>query len=304
MSDGDTMNPLNPNPIYRGRFAPSPSGDLHFGSLVAALGSYLDARAHQGQWLVRIEDIDPPREVSGASQSILNTLELFGLHCDSEVVYQSQRHDFYQHHLNALISNGDCYGCDCTRKMIMNGGGLYQGSCRHKHANTLSQPHSLRFKNQQGVSQFDDRLLGNISVDQTFANEDFILKRKDGLYAYQLVVVLDDVDQHISHVVRGSDLLEVTTRQLTLLNHLSSTPIDYLHLPLATASNGLKLSKQNHAKALDIDQRKSLLLQALAFLGQPANSDYRDLSIEQLLVTAANNWTITNIPKQPQIFER
>jgi len=297
------MHQLNNPSSYRGRFAPSPSGDLHFGSLVAALGSYLDARSQQGQWLVRIEDIDPPREVPGASQSILNTLASFGLNWDGDVVYQSQRHEFYQHHLDILLANGDCYGCNCTRKMIMNAGGLYQGNCRHKQVHTLLDAHSLRFKNQHGVKQFNDRLLGNISVDETFANEDFILKRKDGLFAYQLVVVLDDIEQQISHVVRGSDLLEVTTRQLTLLNHLSSSPIEYLHLPLAVTSNGLKLSKQNHAKALDIDQRKSLLLQALTFLGQPVDKDYLDLSIEQILIVAANHWQVSIIPTQPQVFE-
>ncbi|OIQ48535.1 MAG: tRNA glutamyl-Q(34) synthetase GluQRS, partial [Gammaproteobacteria bacterium MedPE] len=190
---------------YRGRFAPSPSGDLHFGSLVAALGSYLDAKANNGQWLVRMEDIDPPREVAGASDSILRTLEAFGLHWDGDIAYQSQRHEFYQHHLEQLIADGFCYGCDCTRKMIMSGGGLYQGTCQHKANGKLTTPHSLRFVNNHGVSGFDDRLLGRIEVGEDFANEDFILKRKDGLYAYQLVVVLDDMEQGITDVVRGSD---------------------------------------------------------------------------------------------------
>jgi len=296
------MNSSNPTNSYIGRFAPSPSGDLHFGSLVAALGSYLDARSHNGKWLIRIEDIDPPREVVGASQSILNTLESFGLHWDDEVVYQSQRHDFYQHHLNELMAQGDCYSCDCTRKMIMAGGGLYQGTCSDKTIDNVSSPHSLRFKNSHGVDQFNDRLLGRIKVDDTFANEDFILKRKDGLYAYQLVVVLDDIDQQINHVVRGSDLLEVTTRQITLLNHLSTLSIDYLHLPLAITNSGLKLSKQNHAKALDLTQRKALLIHALKFLGQITPSDYQELSIEQLLSKAVAQWNIFDIPKQAQQY--
>lgn len=296
------MNSSNNTNNYRGRFAPSPSGDLHFGSLVAALGSYLDARAHKGKWLVRIEDIDPPREVAGASQSILTTLESFSLHWDDEVVYQSKRHDFYQHRLSELIQHGDCYGCDCTRKMIMVAGGLYQGTCSNKNIDSLNAPHSLRFKNLSGVSQFNDRLLGDINVDDNFANEDFILKRKDGLYAYQLVVVLDDIDQQINHVVRGSDLLEVTTRQITLLNHLSAPNINYLHLPLAITDSGLKLSKQNHAKALDLKQRQSLLISALKFLGQTTPIDYQDLSIEQLLTASIANWNVSNIPKKAQQY--
>ncbi len=299
-NSNNTYSKIKP---YRGRFAPSPSGELHFGSLVAALGSYLDAHAHKGKWLVRIEDIDPPREVIGASKSILSTLESFGLCWDDEIVYQSNRHDFYQHHLNELIENGDCYGCDCTRKMIMAGGGLYQSTCSDKSIEQLSSPYSLRFKNINGVSEFTDRLLGNINVDDTFANEDFILKRKDGLYAYQLVVVLDDIDQQINHVVRGSDLLEVTTRQMTLLNRLSAPTIDYLHLPLAVTSSGLKLSKQNHAKALDLTQRKLLILQALDFLGQVIRSDYLDMSLEQLLKHAVVHWNINTIPQQSQILK-
>ena len=287
---------------YRGRFAPSPSGDLHFGSLVAALGSYLDAKANNGQWLVRMEDIDPPREVAGASDSILRTLEAFGLHWDGDIAYQSQRHEFYQHHLEQLIADGFCYGCDCTRKMIMSGGGLYQGTCQHKANGKLTTPHSLRFVNNHGVSGFDDRLLGRIEVGEDFANEDFILKRKDGLYAYQLVVVLDDMEQGITDVVRGSDLLEVTTRQLTLLNHLNTAPINYLHLPLAITDNGLKLSKQNHAKALDFTARKQLLVQALQFLGQSSCANYQDLSIEQLLDSATMQWNVNKIPKTAQVF--
>lgn len=294
-----TNSLLNP---YRGRFAPSPSGDLHFGSLVAALGSYLDAHANQGKWLVRIEDIDPPREVAGATQSILTTLESFGLHWDEEVVYQSHRHDFYQHHLNKLIEHGDCYSCDCTRKMIMAGGGLYQGTCSNKSLEALDLPHSLRFKNTNGVNQFNDRLLGGVNVDDHFANEDFILKRKDGFYAYQLVVVLDDIDQQINNVVRGSDLLEVTTRQITLLNHFMASSIDYLHLPLAITNSGLKLSKQNHAKALDLAKRKSLLIQTLDFLGQSTDIDYHDLSIEELLILAIAQWDITTIPQHAKVI--
>lgn len=287
---------------YRGRFAPSPSGELHFGSLVAALGSYLDARHHNGKWLVRVEDIDPPREVTGASDAILSTLEQFGLCWDEQVVYQSQRHDFYQSELDKLIEQGFCYGCDCTRKMIKSAGGLYQGHCFGKDASKLTSPHSLRFSNQQGISQFNDRLLGLTTVGCDFANEDFILKRKDGFYAYQLVVVLDDIEQGITDIVRGSDLLEVTTRQMSLYQHLSAPFARYLHLPLAITDNGLKLSKQNHAKALNLDNRKGLLIQALGFLGQKISPQYQDFTLEQLLEYACKHWCINDIPKQAQLI--
>jgi len=290
------------NSSYRGRFAPSPSGELHFGSLVAALGSYLDARHHHGQWFVRIEDIDPPREVAGASDAILNTLEQFGLLWDDEVVYQSQRHELYREQLEKLIAQGFCFGCDCTRKMIMQAGGLYQGHCRSKPMQQLTHPHSLRLRNQQGISQFEDRLLGAVSVGNDFAKEDFILKRKDGLYAYQLVVVLDDIDQGITDVVRGSDLLEVTTRQMSLYQQLSQPLARYLHLPLAITQSGQKLSKQNHAKALNLDERRTLLLEALSFLGQNISPQYQDFTLEQLLEYASKHWCINDIPKQAQLI--
>jgi len=287
-------------PNYRGRFAPSPSGELHFGSLIAALGSYLDARYHQGKWLVRIEDIDPPREIPGASAAILNTLESFGLHWDEPVVYQSQRHDFYHHQLQQLIDQGACYACDCTRKMIMAEGGLYQGHCRDKAISDVGLPHSLRFKNDQGIGQFEDRLQHHTCVSGEFANEDFILKRKDGLYAYQLVVVLDDIEQGITDIVRGCDLLEVTTRQMTLFSYLGQAMPRYLHLPLAMMQNGQKLSKQNHAKALGLDDKKQLLIRALSFLGQNNSPQYQDFTLEQMLEYSAKHWSINDIPKQDQ----
>lgn len=285
---------MSNSPAYCGRFAPSPSGDLHFGSLIAALGSYLDARSQQGQWLVRIEDIDPPREVPGATTSILNTLEHFGLEWDQTVLYQSQRHDFYQHHLDLILTKNNAYGCDCTRKMIMQDGGLYRRRCLGKLE--LTPPHSIRFHNRNGVSQFYDRLQGQTRVAHDFATEDFILKRKDGLFAYQLVVVLDDIDQNITDIVRGSDLLEVTTRQMTLYQYFGAQKARYTHLPLVVSDSGLKLSKQNRAKALDLKNPKQQLIAALEFLGQEVSTQYQDFSIDQLLKSAMTNWQISNIP--------
>lgn len=290
-------------PNYRGRFAPSPSGALHFGSLIAALGSYLDAKHHQGQWLVRIEDIDPPREVAGASVAILKTLEQFGLHWDEEVTYQSQRHEFYQHHLDLIVNKNDAYPCDCTRKMIMQGGGLYQGHCANRES-VIAIPHSIRLKNSMGINHFTDRLQGLVSVTNDFAHEDFILKRKDGLFAYQLVVVLDDIEQQITDIVRGSDLLEVTTRQMTLYQYLNANFARYLHLPLAVTDNGLKLSKQNHAQALASKNTKQLLIGALKFLGQKHSVEYQDFTTEELLKTAIKNWQINKISLQPNLADK
>ena len=288
-------------PPYVGRFAPSPSGDLHFGSLVAALASYLDAHHHHGKWLLRMEDIDPPREVAGASDEILRTLETFGLHWHGSVMYQSQRHEYYQHHLELISQQQASYGCDCTRRMIKNTGGLYNGYCLNKTAAQLTSPHAIRFNNQHGISQFNDRVQGLITVSNTFADEDFIVKRRDGLYAYQLVVVLDDIAQGITDVVRGSDLLEVTTRQMTLYQYWELPFARYLHLPLAMGDNGLKLSKQNHALALNKQQPKQQLLNALLFLGQKTLPQYQDFSVEQLLEVASLQWQINHIPKQVQI---
>jgi len=183
--------------------------------------------------------------------------------------------------------------------MIMQAGGLYQGHCLGKESfdkKQLTNPHSIRFHNKHGVTNFVDRLQGLIKVDQDFACEDFILKRKDGLFAYQLVVVLDDIEQQITDIVRGSDLLEVTTRQLTLFNYFDAPTIGYLHLPLAINSHGLKLSKQNHAMALNMQNPKGQLIAALAFLGQNVNEQYQDLSIDELLIKAADDWQISKIP--------
>lgn len=282
-------------PDYRGRFAPSPSGPLHFGSLMTALGSYLDARHHGGEWLVRVEDIDPPREVPGAADDILWTLELFGLHWDGAVSYQSQRHEFYQQALDEIKTDRHSYPCDCNRKSIIQAGGLYPGTCRHNPA--VGSQHSIRFINDRGISQFNDRLQQQVRVDTDFACEDFILRRKDGHYAYQLVVVLDDIEQGITDIVRGTDLLEVTLRQLTLFDYFQSAPCRYMHLPLATGTDGRKLSKQNHAKALDKLHPKRQLIQALAFLGQPTPSDLEALSIEQLLAWSAKHWQVDRIPR-------
>ncbi|MBY5921547.1 tRNA glutamyl-Q(34) synthetase GluQRS [Ferrimonas balearica] len=285
---------------YIGRFAPSPSGPLHFGSLIAAVGSYLRARAQGGQWLVRIEDIDPPREVAGASDRILRTLEAHGLHWDGELMYQSHRSARYDEILEQLSQEALCYPCSCTRKRVQSLGGVYDGHCR-LHGPESDQV-ALRLHNSAAVSRFDDALLGPIVTDVYFAEEDFILKRRDGLYAYQLAVVVDDHDQGITEVVRGNDLLEATVRQLTLFSQLGWQAPTYLHLPLAVWTDGHKLSKQNHAPALDDSQPTANLLLALRFLGQPIEPDWAELSPEAVLSAAVQQFELTRIPRERHLL--
>jgi glutamyl-Q tRNA(Asp) synthetase len=284
---------------YIGRFAPSPSGPLHFGSLIAAVGSYLRARAQNGRWLVRIEDIDPPREQPGAASNILNTLERFGLNWDGEVIYQSQRHERYQAVLDDLYRQGKTYHCQCTRAQIQASGGFYTGACRDKHHLALNA--AVRLRVEIPVVSFNDQLLGLINIEPRLASEDFILKRRDGLFAYNLAVVSDDADCGITEVVRGADLLEPTVRQITLYQQLEWPTPQWLHLPLALQPNGLKLSKQNHAPAIDKLSVVQTLSQALLFLGQTLPDDVTDASPDELLKWAVNHWQLSSIPTTASI---
>lgn len=279
-----------------GRFAPSPSGDLHFGSLLAALGSYLSARAQQGRWLVRIEDIDPPREVAGAATRILHQLEHYGLHWDGEVVWQSQRHAAYREALAWLQSQRQSYFCRCTRRRIQQLGGFYDGHCRDCGFDACDA--ALRLRQHQPVYQFTDRLRGTLSVDRRLAEEDFIVHRRDGLFAYNLAVVVDDHFQGVSEIVRGADLIEPTVRQIALYQQFGWPQPSWMHLPLAVMPDGHKLSKQNHAPALPDGDPRPLLIQALHFLGQPQIIGWQDLALERLLAQAVAQWNSHLIPLQ------
>lgn len=232
---------------YIGRFAPSPSGALHFGSLVAALSSYLQARACGGQWRVRIEDIDPPREVPGAADTLLRQLNHYGLHWDGPVMYQSQRHEAYLMVLATLRQRGLSYYCDCTRSRIQSLGGHYDGHCHDRRIPAAGA--AIRLRQTAPVFHFHDRLRGRIDADPALAREDFIIRRRDGLFAYNLAVVVDDAAMGVTEVVRGADLIAPTVRQLALYRQLGYKEPDYVHLPLALSPAGLKLSKQNHAPA-------------------------------------------------------
>lgn len=251
---------------YRGRFAPSPTGPLHFGSLVAALASYLDARAHGGTWLVRIEDVDAPRCVPGADRLILETLDAFGFRWDEPVLYQSTRAEAYRAALERLKQSGAAYPCSCSRKDA--GEGPYPGTCRDGPRDP-SKPMSCRVR-------YDDPALG-----------DFVVLRSDGLYSYQLAVVVDDAAQRITHVVRGADLLDSTPWQNRLQELLGYPVPVYRHIPIVTNAAGEKLSKQTRAEPLDPAQAPERLRAALKFLGQPEAPGDRP---REILTAAARNW--------------
>lgn len=293
------MTPQTAHVPYRGRFAPSPTGPLHFGSLVAALGSYLDARHRDGEWLVRIEDIDPPREVAGASDAILRALEAFALQWDGEVLYQSRRSDAYQEALDRLRTRELVFPCTCSRKQLSEhlGGGplVYPGTCRYRRE-PIRGRHSLRVRVPDRNIDFTDRLQGRFA--QAMAQEvgDFVVRRADQQFSYQLAVVVDDSAQGITDIVRGSDLLDSTPRQILLQQWLGAATPRYLHLPVATNRSMQKLSKQTHARPLDPRHPAAELFDALLFLGQRPPSELRGTAPAELLTWANENWNIGSIP--------
>jgi glutamyl-Q tRNA(Asp) synthetase len=284
---------------YRGRFAPSPSGPLHFGSLVAAVGSYLDAKSNKGSWLVRIEDIDTTRVVKNADTDILNTLQAYCLHWDEPVVYQTKRLDLYQDVVSSLENQKCVYACQCSRKQIKALGGIYQGQCKNLGHSTDSG--ALRLTQCHATTYFNDLIQGDISVCSELAHEDYIIKRSDGLFAYQLVVVVDDIDQGINRIVRGADLIEPTARQISLFKQLNHPIPEFAHLPLAVAKPGFKLSKQNYAPAISKIEPKPALISAFEFLGLPTHADLTDLTTEQLVEWGVNTFELKQVPKVAEI---
>lgn len=280
---------------YRGRFAPSPTGPLHFGSLVAAVGSFLDARSRGGEWLVRIEDLDPPREMPGAAAEILETLEAFELFWDGPVLYQSRRNAIYEEALAQLRARQYLFPCTCSRREIADSGlqgtdgPIYPGTCRTGIRPGGRTP-ALRVKVLDRTLHFSDRLQGDIHENLAREVGDFVVKRADGLYAYQLAVVVDDAWQGITDVVRGSDLLFSTARQIYLQELLGYPTPGYMHLPVAVNACGEKLSKQTLAEALDIGAKSQLACAALRFLGQPVPDTAADMTLSELWRSAATGW--------------
>ncbi|PTS76255.1 tRNA glutamyl-Q(34) synthetase GluQRS, partial [Aeromonas sp. HMWF036] len=257
------------------------------------------ARAQQGRWLVRIEDIDPPREMAGAATLILKTLEAYGLEWDGEVMFQSARHGRYDEIIDQLYRAGDLYWCRCTRREIMAAGGLYSGHCRT--LGLAAEGCAARLRQHHPVYHFDDRLQGHIAVPAALAEEDFIIRRRDGLYAYNLAVVVDDMDSGITEIVRGADLLEPTVRQIALYQTLGAPVPDWVHLPLAVLADGNKLSKQNHAPALALDEVRPALWQALHFLGQCPPPELMASRIDEIIRWGIANWQLERVPASEKI---
>jgi glutamyl-Q tRNA(Asp) synthetase len=293
--------------LHCGRFAPSPTGPLHFGSLVAALASYVDARADGGRWLVRIEDLDPPREQPGASDAILAALEACALEWDGEVVFQSQRGDAYREALDRLTVAGRTYPCACSRREIVDASiapgaagrdrPVYPGTC----CNGLPPgraPRSVRFRVGPGTLAFDDAVQGRIEQDVAREVGDFVLLRADGLFAYQLAVVVDDTAQGVTSIVRGADLLDSTARQIALQRALGARTPRYMHVPVAVDAAGEKLSKQTRAAPLDPARTAPALHAALAFLGQSPEAGLRRASARELVAWAVAHWRREQIPRR------
>lgn len=289
--------------MYTGRFAPSPTGLLHIGSLLTAVASYADARLNGGKWLVRMEDLDPPREMPGAASHILHTLEAFGFEWDGEVAYQSRRYALYEETLCRLQTAGLVYPCHCSRKDWQAGarrgadGFVYNGRCRHpgqRPAPQGKQP-AWRIRVPDRDIGFSDGIVGDYAQNLARDIGDFVLLRADGYWAYQLAVVADDAEQGVTHIVRGQDLLVSTPRQIYLQQCLGVPTPQYAHLPLLTNAQGQKWSKQTLAPALDLNRREQLLRQVFRYLKLPEAPE-TDRPAE-LLDWAVAHWDMGKVPK-------
>ncbi|MDA3509151.1 tRNA glutamyl-Q(34) synthetase GluQRS [Acinetobacter junii] len=276
---------------YIGRFAPSPTGPLHFGSLLTAVASYCDAKANHGKWLVRIEDTDIPRIYPNSETHILSCIDAFEFEPDAEIIFQKDRLTIYEQVLDQLKQQHAIYACQCTRKML-GSNHIYAGTCRDLNLDFAEQ--AIRLKVDDLLICFEDRLQGRQCSNLKDDLGDFVLKRRDGIISYQLAVVVDDYLQGITHVVRGADLLDNTARQIWLGSILNYPSLSYMHLPLAMNDQGQKLSKQNLAQALDVSKASELLQQALLALGQP-NVELNKPRI--MLQQAVQQWDVNLIPK-------
>ena len=291
---------------YRGRFAPSPTGPLHLGSLLAAVGSYLESRIRRGIWLVRVEDLDPPRIVPGAADDILRTLEACGMYWDGEVVYQSARDDAYHAALHELKQDGLLYPCACSRREIADSavsgieGYVYPGTCRAGLPEGKTA-RALRLDTRGATIEFDDALQGRIRHNLEAEIGDFVVYRADRVFAYQLAVVVDDAEQGITDVVRGADLLDSTPRQIYLQRLLGLATPRYIHLPVAVDGNGEKLSKQTLAPPLDAARPVPALVEALHFLGQQPPTELARASLDEFWQWAVQNWRIQRVPSTRQL---
>lgn len=273
---------------YRGRFAPSPTGPLHFGSLLSAVASYLDVRQQQGTWLIRLEDVDGTRCQDSFQQAILDTLASYHLISDEDIVRQSDRQSLYQHFLEQLITSNLAYPCQCTRASLKANSGLHPNQCQCD----MNHPHSWRAFCEVGRYEYCDPIQGKQYFDISQPSNHPVLKRKDGYFSYQLAVVVDDHLQRISHIVRGADLLDTTGQQLWLYQQFGWQAPAMMHLPLIVNEFGDKISKQNHAKAIPNGERQ-VLLRVLYYLG--FKDAPRDYSLLQLLSWATEHWQPTQL---------
>ena len=293
---------------YRGRFAPSPTGPLHFGSLIAAVGSYLQAKHQNGKWLLRIDDIDPPREQKGAADNILTTLEDFGFEWDENVLYQSTRHQHYQEAVEHLVQQQLAYPCSCSRTSILKKTGqtkgemLYPGFCRNGPLvkQERSDEYSIRLRCTNEDIHFDDAVQGKQNFNLEKISGDFILQRRDHYFSYHLASGIDDAEQNITEVVRGTDLLNCTPHQIHVQHMLNLSSPEYCHLPIAINNRGQKLSKQNHAKAISTKDSVFLLNKTLKFLGQMPPIELMDGDQEDIWHWAKTHWQLELVPKKNQ----
>ena len=273
----------NDNPtIYKGRFAPSPTGPVHFGTLIAAVGSFLQAKINNGEWLIRMEDVDTTRKVEGSDKEILDTLEAFGFEWDGEIIYQSEQNVHYENALQQLISRSLVFPCACTRKQLTSSNNsIYPGTCRNRPFPD-EEEHALRLLAKNITIEFSDIVMGKQSQNIAQQCGDFVIKRRDGLFAYQLAVVVDDAVQNITEIVRGSDLLDSTPRQIYIQQLLGYQTPAYCHLPLAVDSNGDKISKSEGAARVDVNNKEKLMCRVLEFLGQNPPLDLADSDVDDI----------------------
>lgn len=298
---------MNRSTPYRGRFAPSPTGPLHFGSLVAAMASYLDAKVHEGTWLIRIEDVDETRAEKGAADDILRTLEGLGFGWDGEVLYQTERKAHYREVIEFLKLKGLAYDCSCSRTEIARHGKMgaeghiYPGTCRNGLAHGKT-PRTVRFHCADRTIRFQDRIQGGISQRMARDLGDFVIRRADGYTAYQLAVVLDDEDQLISHVVRGADLLMSTPRQILLQQTLGLRTPTYAHVPLVLGSDGKKLSKQDRADPVATRPAIEALLAAYRFLRQDCSQPLPG-DVDEFWPWALENWALEPLINKTELCD-
>lgn len=281
---------------YTGRFAPSPTGAVHFGTLIAAVASYLQAKKHDGRWLLRMEDVDTTRKLEGADADILKTLESFAFEWDGEVVYQTHQTKYYEAALEQLAAQSRVFPCQCTRKQLAEtGSSIYPGTCRERSL-PEAEEHAIRLLTDDVDISFHDRIMGEQRQNIARQCGDFVIKRRDGLFAYQLAVVVDDAMQGVTEIVRGADLLDSTPRQIYLQKLLAYATPAYYHLPLAVDACGNKISKSQGAAKVELKNRERQLLHALQFLGQHVTNELIGSSLDEIWLWAIEHWDTGRVP--------